>query len=79
MCVHLMRKPSLISWHALLSGAAIIAIPRINRGIANMNPTTGKTTSPNMNNNIDITKITKPIDLLEKRSFLHSFASMIFS
>jgi hypothetical protein len=79
MCVHLMRKPSLISWHALLSGAAIIAIPRINRGIANMNPTTGKTTSPTMNSNIDITKITKPIDLLEKRSFLHSFASMIFS
>ena len=79
MCVHLMRKPSLISWHALLSGAAIIAIPRINRGIANMNPTTGKTTRPMMSSNIDIAKITKPIDRLEKRSFLHSLASMILS
>jgi hypothetical protein len=74
-----MRNPSLINWHALLSGAAIIAIPRTNRGIANMNPTTGKTTSPTMNSNIDIAKITKPIDRLEKRSFLHSLASMVLS
>jgi hypothetical protein len=44
-----------------------------------MNPTTGKTTRPMMSSNIDIAKITKPIDRLEKRSFLHSLASMIIS
>jgi hypothetical protein len=74
-----MLKPFLISWHALLSGVAIIAIPRIRRGIANIKPTTGNTTSPTMSSNIDITKIAKPIDRLEKRSFRHSFASMLFS
>jgi hypothetical protein len=42
-----------------------------------MNPTTGKTTSPKTNSNIDISKMTSPIDLLEKRSLWQAFASMI--
>jgi hypothetical protein len=73
------RKPCRINRQALLSGAANITTPTIMSGTANMKPTTGRTTKPIMNKRMETARNTRPIVRLEKRSCLHSLASMMFS
>jgi hypothetical protein len=68
-CGYLALKLCMISRQALLSGATSIPIPRINKGIAKINPTTGKTSKPTDSNNKDTPTMTAPTVLLDERSF----------